>query len=134
MLRTAALLLLSVALVACAGSKDGASTESGVSYDQIDVTELSDPVDGMNAYQVVRLYKPEWIANRRGQARYSGARVYLNGSSTPFGNVFSLKSLSANTIHTIEWLGAVEAQHRFGDGNAGGALVVRTRGGDSRSE
>ena len=105
-----------------------------MSYDQIDVTKLSDPVDGMNAFQLVRLYKPEWIANRRGQARYSGARVYLNGSATPFGNVFSLKSLSANTIHTIEWLSSVEAQHRYGNGNAEGALIVRTRGGNSRSE
>lgn len=131
--RSVALLLLSVALVACAGSKDGTAPDSGVSYDEIDVTKLSDSVDDMNAFQLVRTYKPGWIANRRGRAGYSRAKVYLDGSDTPFGNVFSLKSLSASMIHSIERLSAVEAQHRFGDGNSDGALIVRTRSGDSQS-
>jgi hypothetical protein len=87
----------------------------------------------MNAFQLVRTYKPEWIGNRRGQTRYSRANVYLNGSETPFGNVFSLKSLSASRIQSIERLSAVEAQHRFGDGNSDGALLVRTKSGNSQS-
>ena len=134
MLRTAAVFFLSVGLVACVGSKDGAAPGSGVSYDQIDVTELSDSVGDMNAFQLVRTYKPEWIANRRGQARYSRARVYLNRSRTPLGDISSLKFFSASRIRTIERLSAVESQHRLGDGNPDGAIVVRTRGGNSRSE
>lgn len=131
--RLAAFLILSVALVACAGLETGTSPDSAVSYDEIEVTKLSDSVAGKNAFQIVRTYKPEWIANRRGEARYSGAKVYLNGSETPFGNVFSLKSLSANRVQSIERLSAVEAQHRFGDGNSGGALIVRTKSGSSQS-
>jgi hypothetical protein len=120
------LFFLSVVLVVCAGSNDGTAPDSGVCYDQIDVTELLDSVDDMNAFQLVRLRKPEWIGNRRGQA-------YLDGSDTPFGTVFSLKSHSASQVRSIERLTAVEAQHRFGDGNAAGALLVRTRSGDAGS-
>jgi hypothetical protein len=127
------LFFLSVVLVVCAGSNDGTAPDSGVGYDQIDVTELLDSVDDMNAFQLVRLRKPEWIGNRRGQASYSRVQVYLDGSDTPFGTVFSLKSLSASQVRSIERLTAVEAQHRFGDGNAAGALLVRTRSGDAGS-
>lgn len=133
MLRTATFLFLSVILIACAGSRGGTSSESAVSYSKINVTELSESVEGMTAFQVVRLHKPEWIGNRRGRFTYSRAQVYLDGSDTPFGGVSALKSLSASKVRSIERLPAVEAQHRFGDGTAAGALVVRTKANSTQS-
>ena len=133
-LRCAVFLLLSVGLIACAGSGSGTSVQPGVSYDRIEVTKLSTSVTTMNAYQVVRLYKPEWLGNRRGRTTYSRASVYLDGSNTPFGDIFSLKSIRATRVRSIEHFNAVEAQHRFGSNNPEGAFLVRTRSRAPRSE
>jgi len=126
--------MLFFALAACAGSGNGTSVQPGVSYDRIDVTELSSSVVNMNAYQIIRLYKPEWLGNRRGRSTYSRASVYLDGSSTPFGDIFSLKSIRAVRVRSIEHFNAVEAQHRFGSNNSEGALLVRTKSARLSSE
>lgn len=125
--RRALFLVLSIGLVACAGSGTGTSVQPGVSYDQIEVTKLSDSVTNMTAYQVVRLYKPEWLGNTRGRTGYSGASVHINGSTTPHGGIFSLKSIPATRVEVIEHLSAVEAQHRLGSNNGEGALLIRTK-------
>jgi hypothetical protein len=123
--------VLSVVLVACAGSGNGTKVQPGVSYDRIEVTKLSDSVATMNAYQIVRLYKPQWLGNTRGRTGYSGASVHVNGSTTSRGGIFSLKSIPAPQVQSIEHLNAVEAQHRLGSSNSEGALVVHTRSGHS---
>ncbi len=93
------------------------------------VTELSVPVDGVSAYEVVQQYKSHWL-RKRGTMSINHPvpiKVYLDGMASPLGTVSSLRGIPATDVATITHLSAQEAQIRFGLGNVAGAILVDTK-------
>lgn len=129
--RCAFLLVLSVTLIACGTSST--TSKDGVTSDRIFVSELSQPVDGLSAYEVVQQYRSHWL-RKRGPTSINNPvpiKVYLDGSKTPYGTVESLREISAMDIDYIQRFRASEAQFEFGLGNVAGAILVATKPADS---
>jgi len=120
-------LILSLGLMGCGSSSS--TQQSGVSSDQIVVSELSAPVDGLSAYEVVQRYQSNWL-RKRGPSSFNDPveiKVYLDGSTNPYGSSESLRQIRAMNVSTIEYFDAQEAQFKFGLGNVAGAILVRTK-------
>lgn len=131
MLRIVGILVLSLALVAC-GSTQNTSTEgstSGVTADRIDVSELSIPLSGLSAYDLVQQYNANWL-QKRGPSSINNPvpiKVYVDNTGSAFGTVSSLRNLNARNVDTIEYFDAQEAQFEFGLGNVAGVIYVQTK-------
>lgn len=117
-------------LVACGGSPT-VSSSSGVSANQINVTDLSDPVGGLSAYQLINQYKPHWLQKRGTKSIENPVpiKVYLNSPTSAYGPVSSLRQIPAKEIATVRYFSGPEAQSRFGLDNVSGALLVHTKDG-----
>lgn len=125
----AALLLLSLGLSACGSSSS--TRQSGLTADQIIVTELSAPVTGLSAYEVVQQYRSNWL-RKRGPTSINNQvpiKVYLDGTGSPYGSLEALRRIRAANVASIQHFDASEAHYRFGLGNVAGAILVRTRTG-----
>lgn len=125
----ALLFALSLTLTAC-GSMKGTG-QKGVSSNEIVVTELSDPIGGLTAYEIVKRYNANWL-EKRGPMSFQGPveiKVYVDNTGYAYGNASSLRQIQASRIESIKYYSGREAQSRFGLGNVAGALLVRTRSG-----
>jgi hypothetical protein len=128
--RLALVLGLSVTLTAC-GSSSSTTEANGLTRNKIVVTELSSPVDGLSAYEVVQQYRSNWL-RKRGPTSVNNPvdiKVYLDGTGSPFGTVQSLRQIQAVNVASIQHFDAQEAQFRFGLGNVAGAILVTSRSG-----
>lgn len=122
-----ALLLLFLGLTACGSSSS--TTKPGIQPNKIVVSELSEPIHGLSAYEVVQQYKSHWL-RKRGRTSINNPvpiKVYLDGTSSPFGNVSSLRKIQAVNIVSITRFTPNEAQFKFGLGNVAGAILVKTK-------
>lgn len=126
-------LFLSMGLLACGSS--GPSAEDGQESDQspnrLVVSELSAPVTGLTAYDLVRQYKSHWLWTPETQSLKNDPQiqVYINNPGSQAGTVSSLKRINAVTISEIKYFPPNEAQFRFGMGNSVGAILVSTKVG-----
>jgi hypothetical protein len=131
--RTVLSLVLSLVLVGCGSVQQSASRDarSGISADRIVVHELSFPIAGLSAYDVIAKSNPQWL-RKRGSVSIEQSvpiKVYLNNASSAFGTVASLRRIDADIIDYIAHYSAREAQFRFGLNNAAGAIFIQTRTG-----
>jgi len=130
------LCLLSLGVTACSSSQpssEGRSDTSpqGVSSSEIDLSELSDPVDGLSAFEVIRRYNSNWL-QKRGPTSFNNPNpinVYLDNTGSPYGTIEVLRDIRAVNIASIQHFDAREAQFKFGVGNVSGAILVRTKSG-----
>jgi len=125
----AVLLVLSLSLLACGSSSS--TSQSGLTSNKIIVTELSAPVGGLSAYEVVQQYRSHWL-RKRGPTSINNPvpiKVYLDGTGSPYGSVEALRRIRAVNVASIQHFDASEAHYRFGLGNVAGAILVRTRSG-----
>lgn len=128
-------LIASIGLVACStsGQSTDTSGDESASQNRIVVTELSAPVAGMTAYDIVNQYKSNWLHNPGTQSIQNDPKiqVYVNNHGSPAGTVSALKRIRALNVASIEYLSPTEAQFRFGMGNSVGAIVVHMKGARS---
>lgn len=120
-----------VALVLSSCSSSNAGGQSGVSSDKIVVAELSAPLGGLSAYEIVMRYNAGWL-EQRGPDSFEGQadiQVYVDDTGHPYGSASSLRQIDAAQVESIEYFSDREAQFRFGLGNVAGAILVRTRSG-----
>lgn len=84
----------------------------------------------MDAYEAVRLLRPQWLVPRPpnifGQHPSEVMAVYLDDFH--LGGVEELKGLNALDIELIRFVRTAEATTRWGPGNPYGAIQVVTRG------
>jgi hypothetical protein len=82
----------------------------------------------LDAYALVQEARPIWLHSRGTVSIHdpsSGAiQVYLNGAQ--FGDVNRLREIQIGEIRELRFLGAGEAQMRYGTGHAGGVIEVAT--------
>lgn len=122
-----ALLLLFLGLTACGSSSS--TSHSGIKPNKIIVSELSAPIHGLSAYEVVQQYKSHWL-RKRGRTSINNPvsiKVYLDGTKSPYGDLSSLRDIRAVNVASITRFNANEAQFRFGLGNVAGAILVETK-------
>lgn len=125
-LRLLALGTVLVAVPACASSETASARggSSPITYE--DIADLP----ARDAYEVVQTLRPMWL---RGRARMS---IQNPGTLTPvvyvdnmrFGDVGSLRQISADAVAEIRYIGASDATTRWGTGHAGGVIMVRMQG------
>ena len=126
------ILILAVLGTACAtGAASEASGTAPRNPDVITQQEL-EQVPYSNAYDAIRRLRPQMLVQRSGagsssitqQAGYA-IRVYLD--NVPVGGISELKGIALAGIKEIRYFGPTDATQRFGTGNAGGAIAIRTR-------
>lgn len=134
-LRFTVVLVISLALAACStsGQTADSSSDESSSTDRIIVSELSAPVAGMTAYDIVNQYKSNWLWNPGTKSIKNNPKiqVYVNNHGSPAGTISALKRIRAMNVASIEYLSPTEAQFRFGMGHSVGAIVVHMKGGRS---
>jgi hypothetical protein len=84
---------------------------------------------GLSAYDLIAQLRPEYLRSR-GATSISRpgagtAVVYLDG--TRYGDLQTLRSMSAEQIERVDYLNASEATTRFGTDNTGGAILITTK-------
>lgn len=112
-------------LPACAGS--GSSGARGpqnvITFEQIADIPASD------AYDVVQTLRPRWLRSRGAvslQEPGAGFPVVYVGA-TRFGDLESLRQISASSVEELRLLSAADATTRYGTGHAGGVILVTFR-------
>lgn len=124
------LLVLSLILSACASSSSSSEDSSSAgSSDAIVVDELSFPVAGMSAYELVNQYNSNWL-RKRGSTSFNNEvpiKVYLDNSGSAAGTISYLRNIQAVNVASIHHYDASEAQFKFGLDNTSGAILVRTK-------
>ena len=80
-----------------------------------------------NAYQLVRALRPAWLQKRGVKSMRSDGDVVVYLDRNRLGGPESLRGIAAQDIGAIQYLGATEAQQRFGEGHWHGAILVVTR-------
>lgn len=114
------------------GTSQSTSSSSGVTSDEIVVSELSAPVGGLSAYDLITRHNSNWL-RKRGPTSFNNPnpiKVYLDNTGSPYGTVEVLREIRAVDIASIRYFDAPEAQSRFGLGNVSGAILVKTRSGN----
>ncbi|MDO8500642.1 MAG: hypothetical protein Q7S20_02255 [Gemmatimonadaceae bacterium] len=120
-----------LAISAACGSAPVKSGSPGAGKRSVLIAEEMEAAKGVGwtAYDLISLLRPEFLRSRGAMSLSDAvpvtAKVYLD--SIFFGNLQSLKTLSAGQIVRIEYINAADATTRFGTGNAGGAILIMTR-------
>lgn len=82
-----------------------------------------------NAMQLVQEYRPNWLHSRGAvsimQPHAGDLQVYINGTAS--GDVTELRDIAVQDIRELRFLGAGDAQLRYGVGHAGGVIEVFTK-------
>ncbi|MCA9741317.1 MAG: hypothetical protein H6695_02975 [Deferribacteres bacterium] len=125
------LICLAVGLAACGGTSKGAA-DSTTSYYVISKQEIEAAVEKkpmQNAYEIIEFLRPKYLSPRTQSSISRGVIqaepvVYLNNAR--FGTINELYNISYEQITEIKYLKGREANHRFGFGHEGGAILIST--------
>lgn len=125
MIRTLRIALLAYSLASCTHRSQ---PESGSSENIITEQEI-DASGGISVLDVIQKVRRNMLTNR-GKTTLIGASpslpsVFLDG--VHFGEVGSLRNISARQASTIRLYRAWEAQQKYGNGYVGGVIEVTTR-------
>ncbi len=84
---------------------------------------------GMSAYDLIEHMRPEYLRSRGANSLRTTtpptAIVYLDNSK--YGDLQSMRTISADMVVQVEYLSAASAQTRFGMDHTGGAILISTR-------
>jgi len=125
MIRTLRMALLTCAVAACTHA-----SQSVASGDQNVITEQEiDASGGASALDVIEKVRRNFLSNR-GKTTLIGSSpslpsVFVDG--VHFGEVGSLRNISARQVSSMRLYRAWEAQQKFGNGYVGGVIEVTTR-------
>lgn len=85
-----------------------------------------------NAYDAIQHLRPQMLVQRVGSGSSSitlqssyAIKVYMDG--VPVGGLADLRQIPLAGIKEVRYYGPTDATQRFGTGNAGGAIAIRTR-------
>lgn len=89
----------------------------------------SSRVSGWTAYDLISQLRPEYLRSRGPTSlrntRPVTAAVYVD--DIRFGELDSLKTMSADQIFSVQYIGASDATTRFGTDHFGGAILITTK-------
>ena len=118
-------------MTACGGTTKGVSDNTS-SYYVISKQEIDEAVSKkpmQNAYEIIEFLRPKYLSPRTQSSISRGVIqaepvVYLNNAR--FGTINELYNISYEQITEIKYLKGREANHRFGFGHEGGAILIST--------
>lgn len=110
-------------------SRSGPSRNRGARNATVLKAEEFEGSSAIDAMALVQEFRPTWLHTRgvisiRDESA-GQIRVYLNGVSA--GDVNRLREIRVDDVREIRFLGAAEAQSRYGVGHAGGVIEVWTK-------
>jgi hypothetical protein len=119
-----------VTIVACASS--GATAGAGHQADLITAPEIATS-GTTNAWDMINRLRPNWLKQQSvgsigGGARTQVIAVYVDGHR--YGDISTLTSISATSIHSAQWLDAARAAtvlNEMGSDPIAGAIIIKTR-------
>lgn len=122
--------VLAVAVTgACASGGGGRSAAEGRQSDVIFRPEIA-KTSALNAYEAVRLLRPAFLAGRgptsllRVREGSSAPVVYLDNQR--FGDASTLRNIPVDGIVEIRFIGATQAQMKWGSDHPAGVILVLT--------
>jgi hypothetical protein len=125
MIRTLRLALLALSLAACthASNKPSGGKDNEITEEEIEAS------GAITAYEVIQKLRRNFLTDR-GKTTILGnspskPTVILDG--VPYGEVLSLRSISARQVAAIKLYRAWESQQKFGNGYVGGVIEVTTK-------
>jgi hypothetical protein len=127
MVRTIRLaVLLVLALAACSRASQANGAAAG---DNVITEQQIEASGGITVLDVIQKVRRNFLTNR-GKTTLIGSSpslpsVFLDG--VHFGEVQSLRNISARQVSTIRLYRAWEAQQKFGNGYVGGVIEVTSR-------
>jgi len=125
-----ALILLTAVCVVVGGcSSPGRQASAPATRNVITADEIA-RVNAATALEAIQRLQPAMLTKHRGPSSLhledqAQITVYLDG--TRFGGVGSLSLIEATSILEIRFLSASEATFRYGTGNSGGAIEIKSR-------
>jgi hypothetical protein len=119
--------ILVMVTVACAStSTEGRRTSGRRDARSLSAEEMkSSPAS--NLYDVIRSYRPEWLVKRGQTSINLEGDIVVYVDNIALGGPESLKSIDVQSVQSVRFLNASEAQMRYGIGHVHGAIVVTTR-------
>jgi hypothetical protein len=125
MVRTIRVALLALSLAACTHASRGSSGGS----DNLITEEQIDASGGVTVMDVIQKVRRNFLTDRGKTGFAPGSptkpSVFLDGIQ--YGEIESLRTISARQASTIRLYRAWEAQQKFGNGFVGGVIEVTTR-------
>ena len=101
------------------------STRNVIGFEEIETRRTA----GWTAWDLISSLRPNFLNSRGPTSLQRGVTtypvVYLDGSR--YGDIQTLKTISADSIRMVEYLSAGDATTRFGTDNASGAILLVTR-------
>ena len=135
--------LLLVLALACVHSVAEAQTASKPRRDRNVLTaEEIDEASASTVYELVRSKRPRWLSVRGSSTLRTAAGTDMLGRPMIYpaeaeiavyfddvkrGSQETLRSISTNTVETIQYLDAASATQRFGTNHEYGAILIRRR-------
>jgi hypothetical protein len=118
---------LVLGLAACAMHRTvPAATDARTSITETEI----DSVHALNAYDAVRRLRPQFLSYRGAVSldpRQPPALPNVYMDNVLYGDVSTLRNISAATIESITFYNSSEAQYTFGRGNAAGVISIVTK-------
>jgi hypothetical protein len=124
--RLAALAVLLVFTAACASSPTQERRTTRRDARMLGADEIRSSA-ASNLYDVIRSYRPEWLIKRGQTSINLEGDIVVYVDNVALGGPESLKSIDVQSVQSVRFLNASEAQMRYGVGHMHGAIVVTTR-------
>jgi hypothetical protein len=120
--------LVTVLLVAaaCASTTQGPRTSGRRDARLLGAEEIK-MSSASNLYDVIRSHRPEWLIKRGQTSINLEGDIVVYVDNVALGGPESLKSIDVQSVQSVRFLNASEAQMRYGVGHMHGAIVVTTR-------
>jgi len=126
MVRTIRIALLALSLAACTHASQRGGGEAS---DNLITEEQIDASGSVTVMDVIQKIRRNFLTNRGRTGFNPGSptqpSVFLDG--VQYGEIESLRSISARQASSIRLYRAWEAQQKFGNGFVGGVIEVTTR-------
>lgn len=125
--RLATLAVMLLVTAACASSSTQARRTAGRRDARLLGAEEIRTSSASTLYDVIRSHRPEWLIKRGQTSINLEGDIVVYVDNIALGGPESLKSIDVQSVQSVRFLNASEAQMRYGVGHMHGAIVVTTR-------
>jgi hypothetical protein len=125
--RLATFVVLLLVTAACASSSTQQRRTSGRRDARLLSAEEIRASSASTLYDVIRSHRPEWLIKRGQTSINLEGDIVVYVDNVALGGPESLKSIDVQSVQSVRFLNASEAQMRYGVGHMHGAIVVTTR-------
>ena len=124
--RRCLMLAAALSLAACASTgQTGAA--SGGNRSVLTTAELREEAASRTLDEIIRQRRPMWLTTRGTASLQGGDEIVVYRDGVPTGGPAILRTMTAETVESVQFLTAADATTRFGTGHSLGAILVVSR-------